>query len=198
MNETDSIFYVSRLVSSQKERDFIKMKYNDIRRVFSIWVCMGMEENSMDYVHLANDKLLGSYQWKGKLDLLNIMLIGIADKLPERDDKYELHRLLGTLFSMELSADKKLWIIETEFGIPLDDEIKEDVSAMCNLSQGIREKSEARGQAIGEARGQAQMILNMHKKGYTSGQIAEIAEKSIEEVEAIIEKKGALEILPTL
>lgn len=52
---------------------------------------------------------------------------------------------------------------------------------MCNLSQGIKEKSEARGQA--------QMILNMHKKGYTSEQVAEVAEKSIEEVEAIIEKK---------
>ena len=38
-----AIFYVSRLVSSQKERDFVNMKYNDIRRVFSIWICMGME-----------------------------------------------------------------------------------------------------------------------------------------------------------
>lgn len=54
-----AIFYVSRLVSSQKERDFVKTNYNDIRRVFSIWVCMGMDENSMDYVHLTDDKLIG-------------------------------------------------------------------------------------------------------------------------------------------
>ena len=63
-----------------------------------------MDENSMDYVHLTNDKLLGSYQWKGGLDLLNIVLTGIADDLPEHDDKYELHRLLSTWLSMELSA----------------------------------------------------------------------------------------------
>lgn len=31
-----AVFYVSRLVSSQKERDFVKTNYNDIRRVFSI------------------------------------------------------------------------------------------------------------------------------------------------------------------
>jgi len=31
-----AIFYVSRLVSSQKERDFAKSNYNDIKRVFSI------------------------------------------------------------------------------------------------------------------------------------------------------------------
>ena len=56
-----AVFYVSRLVSSQKERDFVKTNYNDIKRVFSIWVCMNMDENSMDYVHLTDDKLLGSY-----------------------------------------------------------------------------------------------------------------------------------------
>ena len=97
-----AVFYVSRLVSSQKERDFVKTNYNDIRRVFSIWVCMGMDESSMAYVHLAKDDLLGSYPWKGGLDLLNIVLIGISNELPEHDEKYELHRLLSTLLSAEL------------------------------------------------------------------------------------------------
>ena len=31
-----AVFYVSRLISSQKERDFVKTNYNDIKRVFSI------------------------------------------------------------------------------------------------------------------------------------------------------------------
>ena len=35
-----AVFYVSRLVSSQKERDFVKTNYSDIKKVFSIWVCM--------------------------------------------------------------------------------------------------------------------------------------------------------------
>ena len=175
-----AVFYVSRLVSSQKERDFVKTNYNDIKRVFSIWVCMNMDENSMAYVHLAKDDLLGSYQWKGGLDLLNIVLIGIANELPEHDDKYELHRLLSTLLSTGLSVDEKLGIIEKEYSIMVDDRIREDVSAMCNLSQGIREK--ATDNAL------AGVIMNMHKKGYTSEQIAEIVEKSVMEVEAIIEK----------
>ena len=175
-----AVFYVSRLVSSQKERDFVKTNYNDIKRVFSIWVCMNMDENSMAYVHLAKDDLLGSYQWKGGLDLLNIVLIGIANELPEHDDKYELHRLLSTLLSMELSVDEKLGIMESEYSIAVDDRIREDVSAMCNLSQGIREK--ATDNAL------TGVIMNMHKKGYTSEQIAEIVEKSVREVEAIIER----------
>jgi len=172
-----AVFYVSRLVSSQKERDFVKTNYNDIKRVFSIWVCMNMEENSMNYVHLTDDRLIGSYQWKGGIDLLNIVLIGISDEIPEHDDKYELHRLLGTLFSMELTAAEKLGIIETEYSIPVDGKIREEVSEMCNLSQGIIERTDVK------------IILNMHKKGYTSEQIAEIVEKTIDEVETVIKKK---------
>lgn len=52
---------------------------------------------------------------------------------------------------------------------------------MCNLSQGIRED------AIAEA--QAKIIINMYKKGYTLEQIADVAEKSVKEVTAIIEKR---------
>ncbi len=171
-----AVFYVSRLVSSQKERDFVKTNYNDIKRVFSIWVCMNMNENSMNYVHLTNEKLLGSYQWKGKIDLLNIVLIGIADKLPEHDDKYELHRLLNTLLSMELPIAKKLEIMETEYNILIDDKMREDVNSMCNLSQGILEK------------GEAKIILAMYKNGYTVEQIASATDKDIEEIKAIVEK----------
>ncbi len=172
------VFYVSRLISSQKERDFVKMNYDDIRRVYSIWVCMGMNEGSMAHVHLAKDDILGSHQWEGGLDLLNIVMIGISDELPKHDDKYEMHRLLSATLSMELSVDEKLGILETEYGILLDDKMREEVVAMCNLSQGIREK--------GRAEGEVRFILNMYHKGYSLEQIADVAGKSMEEVDAII------------
>ena len=172
-----AVFYVSRLVSSQKERDFVGINYNDIRRVFSIWVCMGMDENSMAYVHLAKDDLLSSYPWKGRLDLLNIVLIGIANELPEHDEKYELHRLLSTLLSMELTVDEKLGIMETEYSIHADEKIREDVSAMCNLSQGIKDNT------------LVDVIINMYENNFTIDQIALATKKSVEEVKAIIEKR---------
>lgn len=84
--------------------------------------------------------------------------------------------------------------METEYGIVADNRIREDVSAMCNLSQGIREKGiaegKARGEAIGEARGKARLILNMYDKGYALEQIADIAEQSIEEIKTIIETRN--------
>ena len=184
-----AIFYVSRLISSQKERDFENSSYDDIKRVYSIWVCMNMDENSMSHVHLTKEDLIGSYEWKGNLDLLNIIMLGLAKNLPEHDETYELHRLLGALLSKELTIDEKLNIIGNEYDIPIEENFRKDVSVMCNLSQGIEEK----GIAIGEAREKAQIILNMYKNGFTAEQIASATDKDIEEVKAIIAgKKPAL------
>lgn len=60
---------------------------------------------------------------------------------------------------------------------------------MCNLSQGIEEKGIAIGEARGKAIGEAKIILNMHKKGFPVDQIAMVTEKTIEEIEAILEGK---------
>lgn len=184
-----AVFYVSQLVSSQKERDFTKTNYDDIKRVFSIWICMGMDEDSLDYVHLTNDRLLGDHVWEGKMDLLNIVLIGMSKELSAQEGHHELHRLLGALLSAKLPVEEKLDILEMEYEIPMEEEEKEEVRVMCNLGEGIREKAEARGKAIGEARGEAKVILGMYRKGYSLEQIADVAEKSVEEVRGIVEEK---------
>lgn len=180
-----AIFYVSRLISSQKERDFENSSYDDIKRVYSSWVCMNMEESSMSHVHLTKEDLIGSYEWKGNLDLLNIIMLGLAKNLPEHDETYELNRLLGALLSKELTIDEKLNIIGNEYDIPIEENFRKDVSVMCNLSQGIKED----GIAIGEARKEEKIILNMHNNGFTVEQIAMATDKNVEEVKAIIAGK---------
>ena len=87
--------------------------------------------------HVAGQDLIGSYEWKGNLDLLNIIMLGLAKNLPEHDETYELHRLLGALLSKELTIDEKLNIIGNEYDIPIEENFRKDVSVMCNLSQGM-------------------------------------------------------------
>jgi len=181
-----AVFYVSRLVSSQKERDFVNTNYDDIKQVFSIWICMNMDSNSMSHIHLTKDEMLEPYDWEGNMDLLNIVLIGITDELPEHDEKYELHRLIGTLLSSGLKEQEKLDIIEHEYNIPVSNEIREDVRVMCNLSAGIEERAEERA----TEKTSEKFILNMYKKGYTLEQIADVAEISVDAVEAVIQKKA--------
>lgn len=175
------IFYVSRLISSQKERDFVNTNYDDIKQVFSIWICMNMDDNSLSHIHLTKDELLKPCNWKGNLDLLNIVLIGITNEIPEHDKKYEMHRLIGALLSSELKEQEKLDIIEHEYNIPTSQEFREDVRIMCNLSTGIEERATEKTSE--------KFILNMYKKGYTLDQIADVAETGVDEVEAIIKKK---------
>ena len=180
-----AVFYVSRLVSSQKERDFENSSYDDIKSVYSIWICMNMEENTMSHIHLTKEDLIGSYEWKGNLDLLNIIMIGLAKELPEHDETYELHRLLGALLSRELTIDEKLDIIGNEYDIPLEENFRKDMSTMCNLSQGVKEE----GIAIGRAEGEAGLIAKMYKNGLSIELIASATDKTIEEVKTIIEGK---------
>ncbi|MFQ7449541.1 MAG: hypothetical protein ACLVKB_14050 [Agathobacter rectalis] len=180
-----AIFYVSRLISSQKERDFVNTNYDDIKQVFSIWICMNMDDNSLSHIHLTKDELLKPCNWKGNLDLLNIVLIGITNEIPEHDEKYEMHRLIGALLSSELKEQEKLDIIEHEYNIPISQEFREDVRIMCNLSTGIEERATERA----TEKTSEKFILNMYKKGYTLDQIADVAETDVDEVEAIIKKK---------
>ena len=94
------------------------------------------------------------------------------------------HRLLCALLSQKLTQREKLNIIEKEYDIPLEDNIRKDVSVMCNLSQGIVDETRD------ETR--AEIIMNMFKKGYTMEQIADVTDKSVAEIEEIVKKESVL------
>lgn len=84
------------------------------------------------------------------------------------------------MLSKKLSQSEKLNIIKKEYDIPLEEDLRKDVSVMCNLSQGIVDDTKA------------EIILNMFKKGYTLEQIADVTEKSISEIEKIVKKETAM------
>ena len=171
-----AVFYVSRLISSQKERDFENTEYDDIKRVYSIWVCMNMEENSLSHIHLVKDDLVGYHDWRGKLDLFNIVMIGLAKKLPKQGEQYELHRLLGALFAEGLTAGERLNIIKEEYDIPIEQTIEQEVDVMCNLSQGIKEAGIAEGRVEGRAE---EIIETGYEFGLSEQDILERLQKKL-------------------
>lgn len=105
-------------------------------------------------------------------------------------------------------AEEKLNILEEEYQIPIENEIREDVNTMCNLSEGIEEKGIAKGIEKGMEQGLAQGlvqgrkegqeaerrndILRLLKKNYTIEQIADLKDMKSEEVKALVEKKSAV------
>lgn len=184
-----AIFYVCRLVSSQKERDFANSNFDDIKRVYSVWICPYTKGNYIKHIHLTSEDILESCELEGNLELLNIMLVGLNDKVQEHDERYELHRLLSTLLSEELTPDEKLAIMNQEYEIPIDQDIREEVDKMYTLSQHIEERARAKGIEDGRTERDIEYIVNMHRKGYTLEQIADISEKTMKEVENILKNK---------
>ena len=180
-----SIFYVCRQISAQKERDFVGSHYDDIKNVYSIWICMNMEKNSMCHIHLTKEDIIDAQQWKGNLDLLNIIMIGIGKEVPGREEGYELHRLLGAVFSKKLTLEEKLNILQ-EYDVPVEEEFRKDVNEMCNLGEGILEDGIEIGLERGRKEACTELINNMHKNGFTAEQIAAAIDKDLEEVQAIL------------
>ena len=147
---------------------------------------MNMPENSLEHIHLVKDSIVNSHAWKGKLDLVNIVMIGLAEELPKHEEKYELHRLLGALLSQDLTVNEKLDIIGNEYAIPMEKDFREDVSIMCNLSQKIKE--------TGIEMGKREMIMKMYNKGYTAAQIADVAEMAEKQIKEIIKNAELLTV----
>ena len=172
------IFYCCRLISSQKGRNFTHMDYDAILPVYSIWIVMNCKDNCFSHIHLKEDELYGDINWEGLYDAINLFMIGLGQDVPKREEDKKLHRLLGTLFSETMTSEEKLQILEMEYGIPMDYEMREEVSEMCNLSEYFIQRGIERGieQGIATERERSETLL---------------AEK-----DAIIEKlKGQLEKL---
>ena len=182
-----AIYYVARLVSSQKERDFSHSDYDNIKQVYSIWICMNMRENSLCHYHLTREQIVGAYDWPGKINLLNIVMIGLTDELPKLSEKFQLHRLLATLLSNELNASTKLRIVNEEYDIPVKSDIEGGADIMCNLGQGIEDRALAKGieqgRAEGEKEKQLEIARNFKLSGLSPDLIAKNTGLTIAEVE---------------
>ena len=135
---------------------------------------------NMEKTDAAGQRIVGLNTENAEINE-GLVRIGITNEIPEHDEKYEMHRLIGALLSSELKEQEKLDIIEHEYNIPISQEFREDVRIMCNLSTGIEERATEKTSE--------KFILNMYKKGYTLDQIADVAETDVDEVEAIIKKK---------
>lgn len=181
-----AIFYVSRMVSSQKERDFVHQHYNDIKKVYSIWVCMNNKANTLNHIHLTDDKIIGHCTWAGKLDLINIIMIGLVKEIPKNDESLQLHRLLSVLLSMKMKAKDKITIMEAEYGIPVENDIREEVNIMCNLGEGLAENYMKQGIEEGKEQIKKSVILNMYADGVSMENIIKWAGADENLVKAVI------------
>lgn len=168
---TRGIFYTSRMISSQMGTEFQAQDYNDIKKVYSIWICMNPPKragNTMAEFSISRKDLVGNPGYLGRYDLLSVIIIGLSKELVTESEKTALHRLLGTLFSTRLSPDEKKDILSDEFKIPMDSDLERRFNFMCNLGEGIAEEAREEGITIGMEKVIANFLKNNNSISFAS------------------------------
>ena len=116
--------------------------------------------------------------------------------------------MLHTLLSNKVEEPKKRQVLEEEYDIQMSEKMEKEVSAMCNLSQGILEQGIQQGFQQGEEKGlkrgmhrgrqeqrikdERQNIKRMKKllaAGIDKATIANVFDCSVAELEALSPKQ---------
>ncbi len=135
-----AFFYMSRLLSSQKERDFVGENYDGICKVYTIWLCFYLPKGKKSSItHYEPNEIcdVGDYHDnKENYDLFNITVIHIGN-----DEKTDtLLKFLHLVFMSRLSEREREERLQKDFGMKLWDETREGLNVMCNLSQGLKDE----------------------------------------------------------
>lgn len=191
-------FYLNRLVSSQKERDFTGQDYDSICKVYTIWLCFYLpegEESSITSYKIQPEQLVGRHQIpKSSYDLMNITILHIGDD--EEDDT--LIKFLRLVFLSQWTEQELARKLQDEFGMKPNDETRKELDTMCNLSIGLVERAEARGEARGEVRGEARgkmkgegnIILNMLRDHAPLAFIQKYSGWTADDIRALAQQNG--------
>ena len=146
---TRGIYYGARMISAQKGSEFVDDDYDKIKKVYSIWICMNVPsyaENTITEYGIQKRNIAGDFpDNKGRYDLMSVIMICLSRKVVQAENSTNFQRLLGTLLSSEMTKAEKKDIIESEYGIPMKQEIERRVNTMCNLSEAIEERGIERG-----------------------------------------------------
>ena len=158
---TRGIYYGARMISAQKGAEFLEDDYDKIKKVYSIWICMNAPsyaENTITEYGIQKRSIAGEFpENKGRYDLMSVIMICLSKKVAQAGDNTKLQRLLGTLLASEMTKAEQKDIIESEYGIPMNQEIERRVNTMCNLSEAIEKRGIEQGIERGIERGEDKM-----------------------------------------
>ena len=97
--------------------------------------------------------------------------------------------MLHTLLSNKVEEPKKRQGLEDEYDIQMSEKMEKEVSAMCNLSQGILEQGMEK-QRIKDERQNIKRMKKLLAAGIDKATIANVFDCSLEELEALSKNKN--------
>lgn len=153
------IYYCSRMISAQYGTEFTNSHYEQVKKVYSIWICMNPpknRENSITRYYIAEENLVGNVkERKSDYDLMAAVMICLGK---EDNSNIDLLKLLNVLLSTETDSEDKCHILEKDFHIKMTHALESEVSLMCNLSKGVEERGIEKGRQEGRQEGIKAMV----------------------------------------
>lgn len=153
------IYYCSRLISAQYGTEFTDSHYENIKKVYSVWICINppvSRENTITEYSIREKNLVGNVTEKTEnYDLMTAIMICLGN--PD-DGNYEgILKLLEVLLSSDRKPEEKKQILQNDFGIKMTKSLESEVWNMCNISEGVERK----GIEKGIEKGIAESICNI-------------------------------------
>ncbi|MCM1189273.1 MAG: hypothetical protein NC541_08245 [bacterium] len=141
------IYYCCRMISSQYGQEFTNSHFEKIKKVYSIWICMHppkSRENTITRYRLVEEHLVGkAVESIRNYDLLSIVMLCLGG--PGGKNYDGVLRMLDVLLGGETSEAEKRKILQDDYDIQMTQTMEREVSVMCNLSKGVRERGRAEG-----------------------------------------------------
>jgi len=98
-------------------------------------------------------------------------------------------RMLDVLLSNETSEVEKRKILQEDYDIQMTQTMEREVSVMCNLSMGVREKGRAEGMVDGILTSIKNLVKNMGVSIEQAMSVLEIPEDERQKYMNLLEKK---------
>ena len=134
-----AVYYVARLISSQKEKEFHGDDYNELKKVYSIWVCMNVQNYRADSIQeygLTEKVVHGNFHDKqSNYDLIKIIVLNLG----KRSTSHKLLNMLHLLFMDVKKTEEKEKILREEYDIELTRDMREEIVEMGGLMEPLLE-----------------------------------------------------------
>lgn len=138
------IYHCSRMISSQYGTEFINSKYENIKKVYSVWICTNppqYRKNTITKYSMSEINIVGDVQEKTEnFDLLTVIMICLGGS--HYNNYSGILKLLDVLLSTEISVNEKKQILKDEFHIEMTIKLEQEVRDMCDFSAGVEKRGE--------------------------------------------------------
>ncbi len=132
-------YYCGRMISEQYGTVFTNEHYENIEKVYSIWICPDpakKRKNGIFKYHTVEDIIYGEpYTKESNYDLMEVVILNLGDA--DKSSDLEILDLLNVLFSPTTTPEEKKKRLHNDFEIAMTVEFESEVREMCNLSEAL-------------------------------------------------------------